>query len=141
MKTLLRPFRRYADFNGRASRREFWLFALIFVVASLAANWADALDGKRVIIAARMGMAELIVTIVFLLPVLSCGTRRLHDSGRAGWWLIMLYAPYAAWVVSADNPRAQLISLGALMAGFIALVVLLVLPGTNGANAYGLRSD
>ena len=141
MKALLRPILRYAEFHGRASRREFWLFAALFVALNFAANWIDGLDGERTIVAARMGIAELAVTIALLLPFLSSGTRRLHDSGRAGWWLVLLYIPYAAWVVSAENAQAQLVTQGALLTGFAALVFLLLLPGSDGANAYGSRTD
>lgn len=56
---------RYADFYGRTNRRAFFTLAFVFVLANLAANYLDTLDGERVVIAGRMGAAELLVTILF----------------------------------------------------------------------------
>lgn len=141
MQMLLRPFKHYADFTGRDGRREFWLFAVIFVIANLAANYVDALDGERQIIAARMGAAELTVSILLFLPFIASGARRLHDSGRSGWWLMLIYLPYLGWVASDGNGRAELLFLGALALGFLVLLILLLLPGTAGLNRFGSRES
>ncbi len=137
MDWITSPFRKYADFTGRATRREFWFFFLLYSVTVLAANFFDALDGTRVVVAARMGAAELTVSILFLLPLLSSTARRLHDSGRSGWWMMLLYLPYVGWVAAQNRPDAELVVSGGILVGFIALVVLLLLPGTPMENRYG----
>ena len=83
MDWMTSPFRKYADFTGRATRREFWFFVLVYSVAVLAANFFDALDGDRVVVAARMGAAELTVSILLLLPLLSTSARR-SEPARCG---------------------------------------------------------
>ncbi len=125
-------------FTGRSTRTEFWVFALFFVVATMAANYFDALDGDRhPIVGSRFGTAELVVSLLLLLPILSVGTRRLHDSGRSGWWMMMLYIPYLGWSIAKDIPTAETLSLGGVLVGFLALTILFLLPGDPSANMFG----
>lgn len=131
------PFRKYADFTGRATRREFWFFLLLYSVLVLAANFFDVLDGDRVVVAARMGAAELTVSILLLLPLLSTSARRLHDSDRSGWWMMLLYLPYVGWVAAQGRQDAELVVSGAILVGFVALVILFLLPGTPMENRFG----
>ncbi len=137
MNTIIAPFRKYAQFGGRSTRTEFWCFALLFVLATMAANYVDASGGERRPIAGRFGTFELIASLLLLLPILSVGTRRLHDIGRSGWNLLLLAVPYAGWLFAADNRSAELLSLGGVALGFLALMVLMLLPGDPEANAYG----
>jgi DNA-binding CsgD family transcriptional regulator len=77
---------KYADFSGRASRPEFWWFALFVTLVSLACAY----------------VSETLVSlfmIVMLLPVLAAGARRLHDTGRSGWWQLFLLVPAAGIVI------------------------------------------
>ncbi len=131
------PFRKYADFTGRATRREFWFFLLLYSVMVLVANFFDVLDGDRVVVAARMGAAELTVSILLLLPLLSTSARRLHDSDRSGWWMMLLYLPYVGWVAAQGRQDAELVVSGAILVGFVALVILFLLPGTPMENRFG----
>ncbi len=137
MHWVIAPFKKYADFSGRSRRVEFWSFSVLFVALTLAANFIDAMDGVRVPVAAGMGVMELSISLMLLLPFLAVGARRLHDTGRSGWWMMLLYFPYLGWIISRDNPRAELMSLGALTIGFVALVIFLVLPGSEMENRYG----
>jgi DNA-binding CsgD family transcriptional regulator len=78
--------KKYADFNGRASRPEFWWFTLfITLVASAFAYVSQTLMS--------------IFLIAALLPLLAAGTRRLRDSGTSAWWLIFLLAPVGGIVL------------------------------------------
>jgi uncharacterized membrane protein YhaH (DUF805 family) len=137
MNYLLGSFRKYAEFNGRARRSEFWTFAAFFVVVLLGANYVDALDGNRVPVAAGMGVLELSASLLLLLPFLSSGARRLHDTGRSGWWMLLLYVPYLGWIASRGNMQGELVTLGGVFVGFVALVILLVLPGDPMENRFG----
>jgi len=79
-------FVRYADFNGCASRPEFWWWFLFTVVASLALQViAHSLSGA--------------FTVATLLPSLAVGARRLHDIDRSGWWLLLYFLPIVGWLV------------------------------------------
>lgn len=137
LQNLRQSFARYGSFTGRATRSEFWLFALLFVALTVAAHFFDANDGEIVPVAAGMGMVELLVFLALILPMISVGARRLHDSNRSGWWLLFFYIPNIAFVMAEGNPSATIAAAGAFVVGAIMLLVLFLLPGTEGDNAYG----
>jgi uncharacterized membrane protein YhaH (DUF805 family) len=79
-------FRKYVDFSGCASRSEFWWWVLFTVVVSLvfrsvsySLSWAFSL--------------------ATLLPNIAVGVRRLHDTNRSGWWLLLYLLPVIGWIV------------------------------------------
>lgn len=73
-------FSKYADFNGRARRSEYWWFFLFIVLGSIAASVID-------------DTVNLLFTLATLLPSLAVAARRLHDIGRSGWWLLLGFIP------------------------------------------------
>lgn len=77
---------KYAQFSGRATRAEFWWFALFVSLVTAALTYVS--EG--------LGGAFL---IAMLLPLLAAGARRLQDSGRSGWWQLFLLAPLAGIIV------------------------------------------
>ncbi|GIL35985.1 DUF805 domain-containing protein [Phycicoccus sp. DTK01] len=79
-EALRRAAERWSDFEGRASRTEFW-FALVGVLVLVAAP--AALDE-------RLGAAVLVLGLV---PLAAVGTRRLRDAGQSPWWLLLAFAP------------------------------------------------
>jgi len=85
-QAIAKCFMKYADFNGRASRPEFWWF-ILFVIVAVAALQALS---KPVSVAFHIGM---------LLPCLAVGARRLHDTDRSGWWQLLNLVPVAGWIV------------------------------------------
>ena len=79
-------FSKYADFNGRASRPEYWWFALfIFLVSAALSMVSHVLPG--------------IFALATLLPSLAVAARRLHDTERSGWWLLIGLVPMVGFVV------------------------------------------
>ncbi|NWG05248.1 MAG: DUF805 domain-containing protein [Chloroflexi bacterium] len=78
--------RKYAEFNGRASRSEFWWFALFITLVSAALVYVNE-------------NVYYIFQIAVLLPFLAAGSRRLHDIGKSGWWQLFLLVPIAGIVV------------------------------------------
>jgi hypothetical protein len=84
--SILVCFKKYAEFNGRASRSEFWWFALFITLVTAA----------LVYISETIGSIFLIAT---LLPLLAVGTRRLRDTGKSGWWQLFLLAPVGGLVI------------------------------------------
>ncbi len=77
---------KYADFNGRASRSEFWWFALFITLVSAALAYVHQ-------------NLYYIFQIAVLLPLLAAGARRLRDVGKSAWWLLFLLAPFAGIIV------------------------------------------
>lgn len=78
-------FTKFAEFNGRASRSEFWWFFLFVVLVSSALTYVSE----------ALGSVSL---IAMLLPLLAVGARRLHDTGRSAWWLLFLLVPVGGLV-------------------------------------------
>ena len=76
---------KYATFDGRASRPEYWWFALFGVLVSIVGSIIDATAGTYVV--------GLLLGLALLLPSLAVGVRRLHDTGRSGWWLLIAIIP------------------------------------------------
>jgi uncharacterized membrane protein YhaH (DUF805 family) len=79
-------FTKYADFNGRAPRSEFWWWALFNVVA------ITALD----VISDKLSLA---FTLATLLPYFAVTSRRLHDTGRSGWLQLLGFIPIIGWIL------------------------------------------
>ncbi|MBS0447724.1 MAG: DUF805 domain-containing protein [Proteobacteria bacterium] len=79
-------FTKYAEFDGRASRPEFWWWVLFIVLASAL---GDALWH-------RLSWAVSLVTLV---PTIAVTTRRLHDIDRSGWWQLVGLIPFVGWIV------------------------------------------
>ena len=79
-------FSKYADFNGRASRPEYWWFALfVFLVSAVLSMVSNVLPG--------------IFAVATLLPSLAVAARRLHDTERSGWWLLIGLVPMVGFIV------------------------------------------
>jgi uncharacterized membrane protein YhaH (DUF805 family) len=79
-------FNKYADFNGRATRSEFWWWVLFVILATLAAN----------ILSEKLGM---LITLGTLLPYIAVTARRLHDTNRSGWWQLIGFIPLIGWII------------------------------------------
>jgi len=108
MDWYLGVLKKYADFTGRARRTELWMFVVISFVISVVLAVVDRMIGSMVL-GALYGLAVLI-------PSLAVGARRLHDTGRSGWWLLIGLVP---------------------IVGLIVLIVFYLIEGTKGPNAYG----
>ncbi len=124
-------FGKFADFQGRASRSEFWWFFLfsvlvslgltipLYVLMAIAAAVGDngAGAGLAAVISIIWSIVVVIITIVLLIPLLAVGARRLHDYGQSAWFLLLYFVP----------------------CGNLVLIVLWALGGTPGDNPYGPR--
>lgn len=79
-------FKKYADFNGYASRPEYWWFFLfLFIVGAVLAVVSNTIN--------------TIFSLATLLPSLAAGARRLHETNRSGWWQLLWLVPIVGWVV------------------------------------------
>jgi uncharacterized membrane protein YhaH (DUF805 family) len=77
--------KKYKDFTGRASRKEFWMFVLFNFLISFAlglvVGFAMGVDAMRI--------AQNLYTVIILVPGIAVGIRRMHDIGRSGWWILL----------------------------------------------------
>jgi len=103
-------FRNYFRFSGRASRPEFWWWLLFAVLAALI---VVAMDGP--VFEESMPLT-LFVWLALVLPSISVAIRRLHDTGRSGWWMLLSFIPAI---------------------GSLVLLVLCLGEGAPGENEYG----
>lgn len=92
---------KYVDFSGRAARPEYWWFSLFAVLLTWFADMADP---------TRAG--STIISLVLLLPSFSACSRRLHDTGRSGWWQLLSLTiigiiPLIIWCASKGESRAN----------------------------------
>ena len=103
-----RGFAKYAVFSGRATRREFWWwYLLIFSLYFLTGWFVDTELGS---------IGPLLVLIIMGIPNLAVTTRRLHDVGSSGWWVLLVYVP---------------------IIGLIYFLFSLTEDGNKGPNKYG----
>lgn len=84
-------FQRYARFEGRAARPEFWWFALFNLLASVVMGLVDQMLGLELL--------QPIYSLAVLLPALAVGARRLHDTDRSAWWLLLWLLPVIGTIV------------------------------------------
>jgi len=87
MNWYLGPFKKFATFSGRASRKEYWMFFLCNMIAYIVLGFIAGAAG--LISADGTDWLVNIYAIVTLLPSLACGVRRMHDGGHSGWWIIL----------------------------------------------------
>lgn len=91
--------KKYADFNGRASRSEFWWYTLANIIVSYAWSFIIGwITGASVMMGANgdfhfnaLSLLSYIPTVALLLPTLAVSARRLHDIGKSGWWYLLSF--------------------------------------------------
>lgn len=111
-------FINYANFDGRASRSEYWWFILAIIVLGLVLDAVEGLATGKSMFSSDFFVLSAIFSLATLIPSISVATRRLHDIGRSGWW--------------------QLI--GLTIIGLIPLIYWLVRRGDEGSNVFGADS-
>jgi len=109
MDYFLEAYREFANFQGRASRKQYWMFYLFYVIFYL---FFATIDG----LLRTGGLFMALFALVSLLPNIAIVTRRLHDIDKSGWWQLLILIP---------------------VIGAIILLVFLVMKGTEGENRFG----
>jgi uncharacterized membrane protein YhaH (DUF805 family) len=99
----------YANFNGRARRKEYWMFVLFSAILVFIVAIIDKMIGSHLVI-------TIILVLVLFLPNLAVTVRRLHDTSKSGWWVLLQFIPCI---------------------GSIIMFVFCVLDSTPGSNQYG----
>lgn len=108
---------KYAVFEGRARRKEYWMFCLVSTIIGFALSFAAGFVGGA------MGLSQTVITLLalvysfaVLIPSIAVTVRRLHDTGRSGWWMLIVIIP---------------------IVGVIMMLVFAVQDSEPGTNAYG----
>ena len=99
MALMFQPLWKYATFSGRARRMEYWLFVLFCFIGNIVASVVDALLGLSLSVEHEIGLLRPIWDVALLLPWLAVAVRRLHDTDRNGWWVLLIFIPIFGWLV------------------------------------------
>ena len=109
MHWYLDVLKNYTGFSGRARRTELWMFWLINLGIAIVLTVIESILGLP-------GVLSGLYNLAILLPSIAVGMRRLHDTDRTGWWLLIAFVPFV---------------------GAIVLLIFFCLEGTKGDNQYG----
>lgn len=90
---------KYVDFSGRARRSEYWYFALFSFLVGVVTNILDAVIGTDYDGATSGGLLNTVASLALFLPGLAAGVRRLHDTDRSGWWILIGIIPIIGWIL------------------------------------------
>ncbi len=115
MSWYLEALKKYATFGGRARRKEYWYFSLFNIIISIALVVTDGIVGSESD-QGSLGLLGGIYTLAMLIPSIAVAVRRLHDTERSGWWLLIGFIP---------------------LIGGIILLLFMVQDSKPGANRYG----
>ena len=107
-------WQKYAQFDGRSRRKEYWMFTLINMLIYVVI-FAFTFGARGSLLAIVFWIFCFLYGIAAIIPSLAVSVRRLHDIGRSGWWLLISFIPFGGFV----------------------LLVFYVLDGTPGPNEYG----
>ncbi|ASQ91026.1 hypothetical protein CHL67_08925 [Prosthecochloris sp. GSB1] len=98
MNWYLEVWKKYAVFNGRSRRKEYWYFVLFNLMAGLILGLVDSMTGLYNY-EAGLGLLSGIYSLAVIVPGIAVGVRRLHDTGRNGWWLLIGLIPFIGAIV------------------------------------------
>ena len=114
-------FSKYATFSGRASRSEYWWFALFGMIVNLVANRIDGVGSRSFelnvgALDLSVGTTGSLISLVIFVPSLAVMVRRFHDIDKSGWWFWIVLVPFVGWII---------------------FIVWMASEGTQGPNTYG----
>ncbi len=98
MNHYLTVLKKYATFSGRATRSEYWFFILFNIIISFVLGFIDGFIGKAGA-EESIGIIGSIYSLAVLIPSLAVLARRLHDTNRSGWWMLIGLIPLVGWII------------------------------------------
>jgi uncharacterized membrane protein YhaH (DUF805 family) len=115
MNWFLIALKKYATFSGRSQRAEYWYYTLFYILIYIGLTIIDSVTGTFDA-EAGVGLLGSLMGLALLIPTLAVTVRRLHDTGRSGWWLLIGLIP---------------------LVGLIVMLVFTVQDSKPGDNEYG----
>ena len=89
---------KYAQFDGRATRSEYWYFTLFYIIAYIL---VAVIDGFLMQMTGGIPVLTIILALGLLIPGIVVGVRRLHDIGKSGWWYLIAIVPIVSLILIA----------------------------------------
>ena len=114
MDWYLKVLKNYVGFEGRARRTEYWMFFLFNIIIAIVLGIVDGVVGTRT--SGGFGILGGLYSLAVLLPGIAVGIRRLHDTDKSGWWMLIGFVP---------------------LIGAIVLIIFFATEGNGGSNQYG----
>ncbi|MBV5261568.1 DUF805 domain-containing protein [Synechococcus moorigangaii CMS01] len=108
----IKAWQNYTNFSGRARRKEFWYVFIVNLAISLILSILE-----QTFLGGLASLLSIVYSLAFLLPGIALGIRRLHDTGRSGWWLLIGFVP---------------------IIGAIVLIIFFASPSVSGQNQYNV---
>lgn len=93
----MQALKKYAVFSGRSRRKEYWFFVLWYTIIIIGLGILDSILGTQT--AKGIGLLGTLYGLALLIPSLAVTVRRLHDTGRTGWWILIGLIPILGWIV------------------------------------------
>ncbi|HEY0249351.1 MAG TPA: DUF805 domain-containing protein [Gryllotalpicola sp.] len=97
-----RFFTKYAVFSGRASRSEFWWWTLLYVIIEVVLSFFTGhrtSEGSLTGLSATFSGLAGLWNLAIIVPFLALSARRLHDTNRSGWWVLIYLIPIVGWII------------------------------------------
>ncbi len=95
MQWFMEALRKYADFSGRSRRKEYWFFVLFYLIIYLVLAIVDTV----ILGSEGIGLLTTLFALAMLIPGIAVSVRRLHDTGRSGWWILIGFIPLIGVIV------------------------------------------
>ncbi|MDE8650875.1 DUF805 domain-containing protein [Novosphingobium album (ex Liu et al. 2023)] len=113
---MLLPLKRYADFNGRSRRKEYWFFLLGAFIAAILLGIVEGILGLNGMVFGVYGPLTLLLIVAIIVPSIAVQVRRFHDQDKSGWFVLLSFIPFV---------------------GGLIVLVFMCLEGTRGPNRFG----
>jgi uncharacterized membrane protein YhaH (DUF805 family) len=112
------PLKRYFDFSGRSRRKEYWMFAILYIVLYIIAGILDVQLGFATTTSSsefgdgsasasfnmQGGMLTMILQLALLIPSIALAVRRMHDNDKSGWWILVpIYNIIVIWFMEGTR--------------------------------------
>ena len=118
MSSMFLPLKRYADFQGRSGRKEYWMFLLFQIMVSIAVNLVSFIGASMDsgLVAGLAAVVAGVFGLAMFIPGIAVSARRMHDIDKSGWQLLWSFLP---------------------LVGLIILIIFMAKQGTTGPNRFG----
>ncbi len=115
MDWYIKALKNWKDFAGRSRRKEYWFFILINAIISIGLSIVDQIIGTANA-ESGFGVLGTVYALVILVPAIAVTIRRLHDTNKSGWWILIIFIP---------------------IIGPLVLLYFMIIDSDEGDNQYG----